>query len=137
MTSIGSFPKQIPLNNGYFRPVPALLTSPNTQPISSFMYTLTTAGVLVGYQPGSQAVQDLLSTGGCLLKDMGAQYLSTNVAGNTVPRVLRRVQVVAPGLAASNGVGGPANGLDSDYDCAYIEMGFNNAVTPGPFIRTG
>lgn len=137
MSAVTSFPKQIPLNNGYFRPVPALLTNPTVQPISSFMYTLTAAGVLTGYTPATDAVQTLLSTGGCLLKDMGTQYLSTNGSGVNAPRVLRRVQVVVPGLAATNGVGGPAAGLDSDYNCAYIEMGFNNAAVPGPFIRTG
>lgn len=137
MSFVARVPKQIPLNNGYFRPIPALLTNPTVQPVSSFMYTLTATGALTGYIPATQAVQDLLSTGGCLLKDMGAQYLSTNGSGNGAPRVLRRVQIMVPGLAATSGVGGPANGLDSDYNCAYIEMGFNNAAVPGPFIRTG
>jgi hypothetical protein len=137
MTSIAGSLKQIPLNNGYFRPVPALLTNPTVQPVSSFMYTLTSAGALTGFTPNDASVQLLLSTGACLLKDMGTQYLSTNGSGNNVPRVLRRVQIVVPGNAATNGVGGVANGLDSDYNCAYIEMGFNNAAVPGPFIRTG
>ena len=136
MTSVTGSLKQIPLNNGYFRPIPSLIAQ-GAPGVSSFMYTLTSAGALTNYVPATAALNELLSTGGCLLKDMGAQYLSTNGSGNTVPRVLRRVQVVVPGLAATNGVGGPANGLDSDYNCAYIEMGFNNAMAPGPFVRTG
>lgn len=144
MTSIGRFPKQIPLNNGYFRPVPALLTNPTTQPVSSFMYTLTSAGALTGFTPSDANVQLALSTGACLLKDMGTQYLSTNGSGNGAPRVLRRVQILVPNstaagvnTTATGGVYGNALGLDSDYSCAYIEMGFNNAMVPGPFIRTG
>ena len=137
MSFVARAPKQIPLNNGYFRPIPALLTNPTVQPVSSFMYTLTSAGALTAYIPADTGVQLALSTGACLLKDMGTQYLSTNGSGNAAPRVLRRVQVIVPGLTATGGVGGPANGLDSDYNCAYIEMGFNNAAVPGPFVRTG
>ena len=136
MTSVDRFPKQIPLNNGYFRPVPSLIPV-GSAGVSSFMYTLTSAGELTGYIPADANVQLMLSSGQCLLKDMGTQYLSTNGSGVNAPRVLRRVQVVVPGLTPTNGVGGPANGLDSDYNCAYIEMGFNNAAYPGPFIRTG
>lgn len=135
MSAVTSYTKQIPLNNGYFRPVPSLIPV-GAAGVSSFMYTLTSAGALTAFAPDT-TTNNALSTGACLLKDMGTQFLSTNGVGNNAPRVLRRVQVVVPGLAATNGVGGPAAGLDSDYNCAYIEMGFNNAVAPGPFIRTG
>lgn len=140
MTSIGSISKQVPLNNGYYRVVPSLLTSPNTVPVSSFMYTMTN-GVLGPYTPQSAAVQLQLSTGQCLLKDMGVNFISSSTAGTAQPQIFRRVQLINTAAgAATNGVGGSFTGSDSDYDCAYIAMGFSGALPSaglGPFIRTG
>jgi hypothetical protein len=137
MTSIGSFSKQIPYNNNYFRVIPALVAGkdPITEvpyPISSFMYTLTSQG-LTGFIPQSDSVQLSLCTGQALLRDMGVNYISTTIDGGQ--QVFRRVQVQAIG-----GISGSIAGNDSDYDCAYIAMGFNGLVPGigyGPFIRTG
>lgn len=154
MTSIQSIPKQVSINNGYFRVVPALLASTNSVgvpiPVSSYMYSLV-AGALTPFIPQSANVQFQLSSGQALLKDMGVNFLSASTVGNSQLQIFRRVQVVVSGVAApagvagsegaeTNGVGGSITGVDSDYNCAYIAMGFNGAfVSPGlgPFIRTG
>lgn len=141
MTSIGTFSKQIPYNNNYFRVVPALVAGKDSitdvpYPISSFMYTLINTG-LTGYIPQSDSVQLALCTGQALLKDMGVNFISTSTNG--VQQVFRRVQVVNTSVSGF-GVGGTLGGNDSDYDCAYIAMGFNGLVPGigyGPFIRTG
>lgn len=149
MTSIGTFSKQIPLNNGYFRVVPALVVTTVTNgggtaptPISSFMFTFN-SDVLGGYTPPNPAVQLLLSSGQCLLKDMGVNYVfpGTNGVGtgsgyNTAIQY-RRVQVVDSGATNTDGVSGNASGLDSDYNVAYIQLGLKGNAVPGPFIRTG
>lgn len=150
MTSIGTFSKQIPEHNGYFRPVPALITTTlvnapyaaTVAPISSFMFTFN-SGVIGGYTPPNAAVQLLLSSGACLLKDMGVNYVypgsngvGTAAAYNT-PIQYRRVQVVDSGTTSTDGVGGTSTGLDSDYDVAYIQLGLKGNAVPGPFIRTG
>lgn len=152
MTSLQTFPKQVPINNGYFRVVPALVVGTNPIvnvpfPVSSFMYSLTN-GVLTGYTPQSDPVQLALCTGQCLLKDMGVKFLSSSTLGSSTFQTFRRVQIVNTTTgAATDGVSGTVNGVDSDYDCAYIAMGFNGAVPAGvatsggigygPFIRTG
>jgi len=134
MSSIGSFSKQIPYNNNYFRVVPALVNG--SYEVSSFMYTLTGGG-LTGYTPQSDSVQLALCTGQALLKDMGVNYISTATDGGQ--QIFRRVQVVNTAVGAP-GVGGIVGVNDSDYDCAYIAMGFNGLIPGigyGPFIRTG
>ncbi len=138
MTSLQTAAKQIPLNNGFYRVVPALLTAPTVLPVSSYMYTLSN-GALTGYTPQSAAVQLQLSSGQALLKDMGVKFLSSSSAGLSSPQVFRRVQVVNTTTGATtDGVSGNSAGLDSDYDCAYISMGFNGSGPAlGPFIRTG
>lgn len=145
MTSLQTSAKQIPLNNGYYRCVPALLpTNPTANAPygpSSFMFTLTN-GVLGAYTPTANALLALSS--GCLLKDMGVNFISSSTLGTSQPQIFRRVQVVnnvSTAAANTNGVGGASAGADSDYDCAYIAMGFNGAAPSvlgiGPFIRTG
>jgi hypothetical protein len=152
MTSLQTSPKQVPINNGYFRVVPALVVGTNPvanvpYPVSSFMYTLTN-GVLTGYTPQSAAVQLQLCTGQCLLKDMGVKFLSSSTLGSSTFQTFRRVQIVNTATGANtDGVSGTVTGVDADYDCAYIAMGFNGAVPAGvpaysgsgygPFIRTG
>ena len=159
MTSIGSFIKQIPLNNGYFRALPDLAAAMSTSgvgvgaasgganQISSYMYTInaTTGAFPAPFTPGSASTAFLLQAGGCLLKDMGTQILSTNTLGNSSPIVFRRVQIVdsagplsalGSGLA-TDGVTGAYCTADSAYNCAYILMGFNGAAPVGPFVRTG
>jgi hypothetical protein len=143
MTSLQVATKQVPLNNGYYRVVPALLpfNVGGNAPVgaSSFMYTLTN-GALGAYTPQSAGALLALSTG-CLLKDMGAQFISSSTVGTSQPQVFRRVQILNNVVgAATNGVGGSSTGSDSDYDCAYIAMGFSGALPSvglGPFIRTG
>ena len=155
MTSIGSFIKQIPLNNGYFRPQPDLAVAmstlgfvggPGANQISSYMYTInaTTSAFPTQFIPGNASTAALLQAGACLLKDMGTQILSTSATGNSSPVVFRRVQIVdtanplllGSGLS-TDGVGGRNDSSDSSYNCAYILMGFNGAAPVGPFVRTG
>ena len=132
MTSIGSYTKQVPLNNGYFRTVASLAGGAH---ISSFLYTVNTAGTIsswavpTGYT-ATPTLANNLST--AFLKDMGTQVVSSG-------RTFRRVQVVIPNLSSTDGVAGVATpaGQDSDFLCAYIEMGFRDNLAPGPFIRTG
>jgi hypothetical protein len=156
MTSIGSFVKQIPLNNGYFRPQPdlaaamstiGLVTGVGANQISSYMYTFNSSGAFpTTFTPGNASTAVLLQAGGCLLRDMGTQILSTNTAGNSSPVVFRRVQIVDTALGgavtgtglSTDGVGGSYTAsTDSSYNCAYILMGFNGAAPVGPFVRTG
>lgn len=146
MTSIGSFAKQIPLNNGYFRPIPAIAAAlnatANVGSVSSYMYTInaTTGAFPAPFTPQGASTAAYLSLGTCLLRDMGTQILSTGVLGNSSPVVFRRVQIVdtSPGAGLNtDGVGGQYNNADSDYNCAYILMGFNGAAPAGPFVRTG
>ena len=152
MTSLQTSLKQIPLNDGYFRVVPALVFGTNPLanvpfPVSTYMYTLS-HGALSGYTPQSAAVQLALCTGQALLKDMGVNFISSSSLGTSQPQIFRRVQVVNTTTGANtNGVSGSSTGSDSDYDSAYIAMGFNGAVPSGvatsggigygPFIRTG
>lgn len=134
MTSIGSYTKQVPLNNGYFRVVPALAAPAATfTHVSSYMYTVNAAGAISSWAVPTGFGAPLaaaLSTG--FLKDMGTQVVSSG-------RTFRRVQVVIPNLSSTDGVAGVAvpAGQDSDFLCAYIEMGFRGNLAPGPFIRTG
>jgi hypothetical protein len=158
MTSIGSFIKQIPLNNAYFRPVPDLAaglaaaglngTGGGQSSISSYMYTINAATGLIGtFTPGNASTALVLQNGACLLKDMGTQYLSSQANGNASPIVFRRVQIVDPTIGgipgnglSTDGVSGNFTGAaayNSDYNCAFILMGFNGAAPAGPFVRTG
>ncbi len=142
MTSLQTSLKQIPLNNGYYRVVPALLSTnlANTGPavtVNSYMYSLA-SGVLGAYTAQSAAVSVQLSTGQALLRDMGVKFLSSSSTGLSTPQVFRRVQVVNTAAGqATDGVSGTSTGIDSDYDCAYIAMGFGGTTPLGPFIRTG
>ncbi len=128
MTSIGSYTKQIPLNNGYFRCVTALgAGEPST-------LIFTPSGTLSDGRISSMVVNTVvgaavnLSTS--LFKDMGVQAV---VNGST----FRRLQVVGA-YPATGGVAGAASGVDSDYLSFYILTGFGGAGAPGsPFIRTG
>jgi hypothetical protein len=125
MTSIGSFTKQIPLNNAYYRAVRALL---GEEDVVEYLYVPTASnsmGMITTFGPASvdQSLVDPMNTG--LFKDMGRQEV---VNGST----FRRVQYVAPGLV--NGIGGTV----PDYLTYYICLGFGgNGAPGGPFIRTG
>lgn len=150
MTSVGSFIKQIPLNNAYFRPQPELAAGLSTigagasASISSYMYTINqTTGAISAFSPAASTTAIALQAGAVLLKDMGTQYLSTQANGNASPIVFRRVQIVdyttGAGLS-TDGVSGAFTGAaayNSDYNCAFILMGFNGASPVGPFVRTG
>jgi hypothetical protein len=150
MTSIGSFIKQTPLNNGYFRPQPELAAGLSTVGlgssalVTSYMYTINqTTGAVSAFTPGNTSTLNAINAGACLLKDMGTQYLSSQGAGNSSPIVFRRVQIVdytAGAGLATDGVSGVFTGsaaYNSDYNCAFILMGFNGAAPAGPFVRTG
>ena len=139
MTSLQSALKQVPVNNGYFRPVPSLAAAGTN--VSSYMYTFN-SGVL-GYYTPNETNWPLLSTGQMLLKDMGVNYVfpgsngvGTGAQYNT-PIQFRRVQVVDNTTSTTDGVGGTSTGLDSDYGVAYIQLGLKGNAVPGPFIRTG
>ncbi len=142
MTSLQTSLKQIPLNNGYYRVVPALVpgwgvVGAANYSVSSYMYTLSN-GALSGYAT-TAAVHQQLSSGFALLKDMGVNFISSSSVGTSQPQIFRRVQVVNTAAGATtDGVNGTVTGSDSDYDCAYIAMGFNGSGPAiGPFIRTG
>jgi hypothetical protein len=72
----------------------------------------------------------ILSSGQCLLKDMGRTVVSAG-------RTFRRVQMVVPDATYSTtgGVGGAASGADADYLCGYIELGLNGNGAPAPYVR--
>jgi hypothetical protein len=130
MTSIGSFAKQVPLNNGYFRTIASLAGGAH---ISTFLYTVNTAGTVSSWAVPTgfgTPIANALST--AFLKDMGTQVVSSG-------RTFRRVQVVVANLSSTDGVAGVATpvGQDSDFLCAYIESGFRGNLAPGPFVRTG
>ncbi len=142
MTSIGSFPKQIPLNNAYYRTISPLAGS---AALSSFLYTPTASNSIgqistFGGSAAASALDVANSLSTSLFKDMGRQEV---VNGST----FRRVQYVAPtsgtaGTAGAvvNGVNGATvpSGVDGDYYTFYICLGFGGNGTPGgPFIRTG
>jgi hypothetical protein len=151
MTSVQSFAKQIPLNNGYYRVIPsitaALGATNDTVPENIYIPTYLGGGTVVtSFTPlsaaaGAGAVNfNAYATANAstlLLKDMGKQV---RLNGST----FRRVQAVVTGNGAANGVGGPAAGgilssMDnySDYLCGYILLGFGGAGVAGPFVRTG
>jgi hypothetical protein len=147
MTSIGAFVKQIPLNDGYFRPVPSLAAAGTN--VSSYMYTYNNG--TLGYFAPNATNWPLLSSGQMLLKDMGMNLtfssapaaLATyyNGAQYNTPLSLRRVQLVdytgTLALGPTDGVTGNATGVDSDYNVAYIQLGLKGNALPGPFVRTG
>ncbi len=136
MTSVTSYTKQIPLNNGYYRSLYPL-TNLN---VSSLLYTPsgTTSAGTVSSMIGA-TFPNAINFSTSLFKDMGSQAV---VNGST----FRRVQMVidgAAGGAATFGVGGSYTGNDYDYLSFYILQGFGgvgtSAITNGslPFIRTG
>jgi len=126
MTSIGSYTKQIPLNNGYFRAFTGMVGNP-----SSFVYapsgTLSDGRVSSFVAPNASTLNYNLSS--ALFKDMGVQAV---VNGST----FRRLQVVAAN-AATYGVDGQNVGNDQDYFSFWILTGFGGAGVPSPFVRTG
>jgi hypothetical protein len=133
MTSVTSYTKQIPLNNGYYRSLYPL----TNQNVSSLLYTpsgVTSAGT-VSSMVGA-TFPGVINFSTSLFKDMGSQAV---VNGST----FRRVQMVVDGLSATGGVGGSFTGNDYDYLSFYILQGFGgvgtSAITSGslPFIRTG
>jgi hypothetical protein len=141
MTSLQSHIKQIPAEAAYFRPVPSLSLVAVTSTIMAFtpgagapLRTVNASGVgangsfaVASWTP---AFNTQLSTGACLLKDMGRTIVSAG-------RTFRRVQMVVSDAAFSTtgGVGGGAAGVDADYLCGYIELGLNGNGVPAPFVR--
>lgn len=122
MSSVTSYIKQIPLNNGFFRTVNGTIDSDYES-----MYTLvinTATGIAVATALTSANPANYNG----LLRDMGAQY--RDAAG----LVYRRVQIVP----AASDVGGSATGSsDTDYGVYYIIIGRDANGAPGPFVRTG
>lgn len=130
MTSIGSYTKQVPLNNGYFRAIPGLN---GTAHPSTFLFTVNTAGAVSSWAVPTGFTATFAATlSSAFLKDMGTQVVSSG-------RTFRRVQVVVANLSSTDGVAGVTTpvGTDSDFLCAYIETGFRGNLAPGPFVRTG
>ncbi len=124
MTSIGSYTKQIPLNNGYFRALTGIVGNP-----SSFVYapsgTLSDGRISSMVAANASTLNYNLSS--ALFKDMGAQAV---VNGST----FRRLQIVAAN-GATDGVDGQNVGNDQDYFAFWILTGFNGDGVPSPFIR--
>jgi hypothetical protein len=137
--------KQIPAEAAYFRPVPTLATSAAALPSTILSFTAGAGAPLrtvnaqgVGAN-GSFATSTwataapyfgILSSGQCLLRDMGRTVVSAG-------RTFRRVQMVVPDAAfsATSGVGGAAAGVDADYLCGYIELGLDGNGSPAPYVR--
>jgi hypothetical protein len=145
MTSLQTHIKQIPAEAAYFRPVPSLLSAAGAISSSVLAFTAGTGAPLrtvnaqgVGANGSFAAAAwaatapyyGLLSSGQCLLKDMGRTVVSAG-------RTFRRVQMVVPSTvySATGGVEGGYAGVDADYLCGYIELGFNGNGSPSPFIR--
>ncbi len=146
MTSLQTSMKQIPAEAAYFRPVPSLVA--NAGAFSSNILTFTagsgaplrtsnssTVGAngafsVATWNAGTTNAYSLLSSGQCLLKDMGRTVVSAG-------RTFRRVQMVVPAasFSATGGVEGAASGVDADYMCGYIELGLRGNGAPAPFVR--
>jgi len=134
MSSVSSYIKQIPLNNGYFRSISGAGAASD----ASHIYNLTinsTTGVVTGSLANGAAIPDGYIG---LFRDMGAQYYDY---ANDI--VFRRVQIVT----STGTVGGVAGTTDSSYGVYYIIVGRLGATspaggadaltTPSPFVRTG
>jgi len=149
MTSVQSFAKQIPLNNGYYRVATDIAGTATTVGSNIYVPTYLGGGTVittftpistasgVGAQTFNAYIDDGANSSTLLLKDMGKQV---RLNGST----FRRVQAVVTGAGAANGVGGNAQGgilstMDnySDYLCGYILLGFGGNGVAGPFVRTG
>jgi hypothetical protein len=145
MTSLQSHIKQLPSEVSYFRPVPALASSAAALPSTILTFTagagaplrtvnISGVGANGSFSTAAWATAApafaLLSSGQCVLKDMGRTVVSAG-------RTFRRVQMVVPDatFSATGGVGGAASGTDSDYMCGYIELGLNGNGAPSPFVR--
>jgi hypothetical protein len=139
MTSIGSFSKQIPLNAGFYAfRAPGVASGPTH--VSSAMFTTNTTGAMTAWAvPTGFDATVAAKLSSVLYKDMGTTYLSGG-------RTFRRVQAVFPTLNSTNGIAGVTSpaGVDSDFLCAYIEVGINGFAkdTAGnniysPWVRTG
>ncbi len=146
MTSLQTHMKQIPAEAAYFRPVPSLATNPGafssnilafTAGAGAPLRTVNAQGVGANgffststWTVNTGAAYPLLSSGQCLLKDMGRTIVSAG-------RTFRRVQMVVPDatFSATGGVGGGASGVDADYMCGYIELGLDGNGSPSPFVR--
>ena len=146
MTSLQTSMKQIPTEAAYFRPSPSMIPLASALPSTILSFTagagapLRTVNAQGAAANGSFATSTwataapyfgILSSGQCLLKDMGRTVISAG-------RTFRRVQMIVPDAAYSvtGGVGGVATGVDADYLCGYIELGHNGNGFPAPFIRT-
>jgi len=124
MSSVTSYIKQIPLNNGFFRSVAG--TSAASDASHIFTLTFATNGTFSSAALTDGAALPTGYTG--LLRDMGAQYYD---ATNDV--TYRRVQVVPN---ASDVEGTSAGTLDTSYGVRYIKIGRTGGA-PSPFVRTG
>jgi hypothetical protein len=146
MSSIHTSMKQIPAEAAYFRPVPTLALNAGAFSSNILAFTAgsgaplrtsnsSTIGANGSFVPAtwnaaSSAAYPLLSSGQCLLKDMGRTIVSAG-------RTFRRVQMVMPAAAfsATGGIDGTASGVDADYMCGYIELGLRGNGSPAPFVR--
>ncbi len=129
MPSIGSYTKQRPLNNGYFRSITSGLTNDYQH-----MYTMTVSS--------TGALSDINNVGSNpagyigLLRDLGTQYYDA-----ATDRVFRRTQVVTSTASQT----GTAGTTDDSYGVVYIIVGRLGAATgtastlatPSVFVRTG
>jgi hypothetical protein len=138
--------KQIPAEAAYFRPVPTLAANAGAFSSNVLAFTAGSGAPLrtsnaqnvgangsfgvAAWTAATGIAYPLLSSGQCLLKDMGRTIVSAG-------RTFRRVQMVVPETAfsATGGVGGAASGIDADYMCGYIELGLDGNGSPSPFVR--
>jgi len=129
MPSIGSYTKQRPLNNGYFRSITSGLSGDNAH-----MFNLTFASNGTFSSATALGANPPPYIG--LLRDLGTQYYD---ALNDV--VYRRTQIVTSTASQT----GAAGTTDDSYGVVYIIVGRLGAATdgastlatPSVFVRTG
>ena len=135
MSSVLSYIKQIPLNNGYFRSISGAGAASD----ASHIYTVSVnaaTGIVASYALANGAAVPAEYIG--LFRDMGVQHYD---AVNDI--VFRRVQVVS----STGSVTGIAGTGETSYGVYYIIVGRLGATnpaggadtlaTPSPFVRTG
>jgi hypothetical protein len=129
MPSIGSYTKQRPLNNGYFRSITSNLAGDNAH-----MFTLSLASNGAFSSAAALGANPAGYIG--LLRDLGTQYYDA-----ATDRVFRRTQIVTSTASQT----GAAGTTDDSYGVVYIIVGRLGAATgtaatlatPSVFVRTG
>ncbi len=135
MSSVSSYLKQRPLNNGYFRSISGAGAASD----ASHIYTVnvnTATGIVTSYALANASGLPPQYIG--LFRDMGVQHYD---AVNDI--VFRRVQVVS----STGSVTGVAGTDETSYGVYFIIVGRLGATdpvggadtlaTPSPFVRTG